>query len=342
MARSPKRTNKIDLVATERLLSTAQAASDLKGEPVRLSEDDNGHRFLVYTTDHGTEARLRYAGDNFWLSINEMASLFERDASGIMRHIDNIIADGELSVEGNLQKMQVTPTGRPATLCSLDMVISVAYRVTNSRQATMLRMWATDKLVQILTKGFYIDKHSLKGLGEPDILDELRETAREIRASARNSYREVLRLCTFCSDYDGKSSSAREFFMDMENKLLWASAGMTGPQIILERCSSDKPELGLTYYAGKRGPTRRDVTVANNYLEVAEAQKKNRITEMWLTYVEDQLEHGRLPTMQAVRDKLVAFIRFNQWPLLSTRGRFSREDANRHALTQFAIFREIT
>jgi hypothetical protein len=221
------------------------------------------------------------------------------------------------------------------------MVISVAYRVTNSRQATMLRIWATDKLVQILTKGFYIDKERLKNIGEPDILDELRQTAREIRASVRNSYREVLRLCTFCSDYDGGSASAREFFMDMENKLLWAASGMTAPQIILERCSADMPDLGLTYFTGKRGPTKRDILVANNYLAPYEAEKKNRATEMWLTYVEEQLDQGRMPTMVAVREKMVGFIRFNQWPLLSTRGRYSREDANTHALRQFEIYRGI-
>jgi hypothetical protein len=268
-----------------------------------------------------------------------MAALFERDATGIQRHIDNIVTEGELPAEGNLQKMQVAPGTRPSTLCSLDMVISVAYRVTNSKQATMLRIWATDKLVQILTKGFYIDKERLVNAGAPDALDEFREIAREIRASIRNSYREVLRLCSLCADYDGSSAAAREFFMDMENKLLWAATGMTAPQIILSRCSAEKRNLGLTYFSGKRGPTKRDVVVGNNYLTSEEALKKNRITEMWLTYIEEQLDQGRLPTMAAVRDKLLAFIRFNQWPVLNTRGRYSRDDANTYALTQFSAYR---
>jgi hypothetical protein len=115
---------------------------------------------------------------------------------------------------------------------------------------------------------------------------------------------------------------------------------MTAPQIILERCSAERPDLGLTNYAGKRGPTKRDVTVANNYLLPPEAERKNRATEMWLSYVEDQLEQGRLPTMAAVREKMIGFIKFNQWPLLNTRGRYSREDANRHAMRQYAIYRD--
>jgi hypothetical protein len=277
MARA-KRTgkDKTEDDAVRVLTSTAQSDALYKG-PVGLSQDDNGHRFLIYATEKGIEARLRYDGDKFWMTPSQMAQLFERDLSGITRHIDAVIAEGELPAEGNLQKAQETPSakgGRPPTLCSLDMVISVAYRVTNSRQATMLRIWSTDKLVQILTKGFYIDKESLKDVGAPDVLDELRETAREIRASVRNSYREVLRLCTFCSDYDGSSAAAREFFMDMENKLLWAATAMTGPEIILERCNADSPDLGLTTYSGKRGPTKRDVTIANNYLQKLEAEKK--------------------------------------------------------------------
>lgn len=127
--------------------------------------------------------------------------------------------------------------------------------------------------------------------------------------------------------------------MSMENKLLWAATSKTGPQLILERCSATKRDLGLTQFSGRRGPTQKDVVVANNYLAEGEARTKNRATEMWLTYVEEQLDQGRLPTMEKVREKLDGFIRFNQWPMLSGRGRFSREDAKNHALRQLAIYR---
>jgi hypothetical protein len=307
---------------------------------VALSEDDNGHRFLIYATDDGIEARLRYTGDKFWLPINEMATFFGRDPTGIMRHVNNVLDEGELPGEGNLQKLQLTPTGRPATLCSLDMVISVAYRVTNSKQATALRIWATDKLVQILTRGYYIDEGRLRNLEDDDVLAEFKETARRIRTSVQNSYREVKKLCTLCSDYDGSDQSAREFFMDMENKLLWAAAQKTAPQLILERCRAARPNLGLTYFNGKRGPTQRDVIVGNNYLAEGEARTKNRITEMWLSYVEEQLDQGRLPTMEAVREKMVGFIKFNQWPVLVGKGSHSRTSADRHALEQLETYRQ--
>ena len=79
--------------------------------------------------------------------------------------------------------------------------------------------------------------------------------------------------------------------------------------------------------------------IGNNYLAEGEARTKNRITEMWLTYVEDQLDQGRLPTMEAVRDKLDGFIKFNQWPVLTGKGRHAREAADAHALQQLAVYR---
>jgi hypothetical protein len=98
--------------------------------------------------------------------------------------------------------------------------------------------------------------------------------------------------------------------------------------------------MGLTYYAGKRGPTRTDVLIGNNYLANGEQVTKGRVTEMWLSYVEDQLDQGRLPTMAAVREKLDGFIKFNEWPLLADKGRHKREDADAHALGQLEIYRE--
>lgn len=95
----------------------------------------------------------------------------------------------------------------------------MGYRI-ESKIGTAFRIWSTDKLVQILTKGFYVDKDRLMNQGEPSALDEFRKTAREIRTSIRNSYREVLSLCTLCSDYDGKSETARNFFMAMERDVV--------------------------------------------------------------------------------------------------------------------------
>lgn len=336
--------------ALERLAKTdpAEVNASIEAEKegrVRLIErGDAAHPLLIYATPKGINVDLAVRDGTLWASQSQMADMFGVDRRTVNEHLGNIFKEGELLESATCRKSrQVRQEGgrqveRDIPEYDLNAMISVAYRV-GSKQGTMFRIWATDKLFQILTKGFYVDKERLKNEGEPSVLDDFREIAREIRTSIRNSYREVLRLCTLCSDYDGSSPTARAFFMDMENKLLWAAANMTAPQLILERCSADKDDVGLTYYAGKRGPTQKDVKIGNNYLAKGEAERKNRITEMWLTYVEEQLDQGRLPTMQSVREKLVEFINFNGWRLLTDRGRFTREDADRHALEQLDLYR---
>lgn len=333
----------VDLVEVKQ-----EIAKDIADHPVRLiQDDDTGHRVLIYRTPKGVSVDLQFEGETLWATQKQIAEIFGVTRENVTMHLGNIYREGELLEETTCKEsLRVGRTGqqyRPK-IYNLDAIISVGYRV-GSVQGTMFRIAATGVISQYLRKGFVIDKERLKNQGAPDALEEFRETAREIRASIRNSYREVLALCTLCSDYDGSSQAARDFFMEMENKLLWASTSsavgpMTGPQIILVRADARKPEMGLTSYAGKRGPTKEDVKIANNYLVAGEARTKNRMTEMWLSYVEEQLEQGRLPTMAVVKEKLDGFIKFNQWSLLRDKGKFKREDANRHALDQLDLYRK--
>jgi len=237
--RKYEKQHKSDMFLGETLERFAQTDVKEMGEAsivelVPLVEDDSGHRFLVYFTDKGIRTDLRYEGNTFWASQAQMAEMFGVDRRTIGEHLGNIYRENELDEVATSRKFrQVRQEGsrlveRDIEHCDLNALISVGYRV-GSVQGTMFRVWATDKLFQILTKGFYIDKERLKNQGEPDVLDEFREIAREIRTSIRNSYREALRLCTLCSDYDGSSQTARNFFMEMENKLLWASANKTAP-----------------------------------------------------------------------------------------------------------------
>lgn len=179
-----------------------------KNEPVHLIEDaDTGDRFLVYGTDKGLRLDIRYQGDSLWMTQAQISDLFGRDPSTISRHIANILEEGELDESTSLQKMQ-TSTGRPATIYSLDIVISVGYRVS-SAQATVFRRWATTILVQFATKGFVVDSQRLKQPENFDRIAELREIIRDIRSDESNLYRELRNICAMCQDYDGTTSSAR-------------------------------------------------------------------------------------------------------------------------------------
>jgi hypothetical protein len=326
--------------------SGQQVAKAVEDERLRLVQREvSGPPLLIYATGKGINVELRVEASSFWASQDQMAVMFGIKQNTVSEHIARIFVEGELAdTEATHRKIRLVRNegGRDVARLidhyDLNMLISVGYRA-GGKSGTMFRIWATDKLFRYLAKGFVIDVERLKNQGEPDVLDEFREIAREIRTSIRNSYREVLKLCTLCADYDGSSTTAREFFMAMENKLLWAAANRTAPQLVLERADAEADDMGLTYYAGKRGPTQRDVVIGNNYLAQGEARTKNRITEMWLTYVEEQLDQGRLPTMEAVAGKLDGFIKFNQWPTLPDKGRHKRDDANEHALEQLELYR---
>lgn len=305
-------------------------------QPVQLVEDeDTGDRLLIYATEKGVEVEFHYRGESLWMTQSQMADLFGRDVASISRHIRNIFDEGELDESTSLQKVQRS-VGRPLTIYNLDMIISVGYRVS-SRQATMFRRWATDKLVQFATKGFVIDAPRLKDSANIDRIRELREIIRDIRASESNVYREVRSICAMCSDYDGSSESARSFYAAMQNKLLWAIASMTGPEIVKDRANARLPNMGLQTWPNEN-IRKADVTIAHNYLTEPEIKEKNRLTVMLLDYFEDRLDQGRLTTMEQAEKQLDSFINFNERPLLRNKGSVSRSDANRCAEAQYTKF----
>ena len=125
-------------------------------------------------------------------------------------------------------------SGRPPLLYSLDMIISVGYRVS-STQATLFRRWATSVLVQFARKGFVIDTVRLKQDGDADRIAELREIIRDIRSDEANVYRELKRICTLCQDYDGSSQTAQTFFQKTQAKLIHAVVSQTPAELLMMR-----------------------------------------------------------------------------------------------------------
>jgi hypothetical protein len=311
-------------------------ATPTKTDP--LQNGDTGDRILVYGTEHGIRIDVRYAGETLWMTQKQMADLFGRDISVISRHVANVVEEGELSENGNLQKMQIAGSAKPITLYSLDMIISVGYRVSSAK-ATQFRIWATERLKEILLKGWSIDVERLKNPGEKDRLKELKEVIRDIRASEANVYREVRSICAMCQDYDPQSERWRNFYAGMQNKMLWAVTQMTGPELITKRANAESENMGLTSWAHER-LRKSDVGIANNYLASAEIKEKNRLTNMLLDYFEDQVDIGRIVMMDEAETKLGEFIKFNNRPLLRHLGSVKKEKAVAHAERQYDTFNE--
>jgi len=148
---------------------------------------------LYQTEDLQTRVQVRLDGQTAWLSLNELAELFQRDKSVISKHLKNIFEDGELSAAATVanfatvQKEGGRTVARNIEFYNLDAIIAVGYRV-KSPCGTQFRIWATARLKEYLVKGFTMDDERLKnppGNGQTDYFDELLARIRDIRSSER-------------------------------------------------------------------------------------------------------------------------------------------------------------
>ena len=304
--------------------------------PVRLVEDDTGHRLLIYGTERGARVELRYEGEALWMTQVQMASLFGRDPSVIYRHVTNILEEGELAEADNLQKMQVIGVGRPGTLYSLDMVISVGYRVS-SAQATLFRKWATSVLVRFATSGFVVDAERLKNPDEHDRVRELREIVRDIRASEANVYAELRRICALCQDYEPGSEAWTEFYRRTQAKLFYAVINQTPSETLRARADASAPNMGLQTWS-KDAIRQSDAVVAKNYLAPAELKELNRLTDILLGIFEDQLDIGRLVLMEQASQLLDQQLANLNRVVLKHGGSVRHDDAEASAKAEYRQF----
>jgi hypothetical protein len=305
-------------------------------QPVHLVQDAaTGDRFLVYGTDKGLRLDIRYEGESLWMTQAQIAELFGKDVSTISRHITSVLEEKELDEETSLRKAQ-TSGGRPATLYSLDMVISVGYRVS-SAQATLFRKWATQKLVQFATKGFVVDAQRLKEPDNASRIAELREIIREIRADEANVYRELRAICAMCQDYDGESEVWRDFYRHTQAKLLYAVTSHTPAELLDGRADAGQPNMGLTTWP-KDNIRKQDVLVSKNYLGDGEIRELNRLTTILLDIFEDQLDIGRLIVMSDARNLLDQQLANLNRSVLRHGGRIKMEDAKAKAEREYDRF----
>lgn len=158
----------------------------------------NQSNIIMYTTEDGlTKIEVTFDEDTVWLSLDQMAELFQRDKSTISRHIKNIFTEGELRPEATVAKFATVQTEgnrqvtRDIDYYNLDVIISVGYRVKSLR-GTQFRIWASSVLKEYMKKGFALDDDRLKRLGGGNYFDELLARIRDIRSSEKVFWRKVL------------------------------------------------------------------------------------------------------------------------------------------------------
>jgi hypothetical protein len=204
--------------------------------------------------------------ETVWLTIEQMAQLFQKGKSTINEHILNIYKEEELYQESSMRKIGISDfSTKPTTFYNLDVIISVGYRV-KSHQGTRFPQWATARLKEYIIKGFTMNDDLLKNAGGGSYFDELLSRIRDILSSEKVFWRKILDIYSTSIDYDPKADASVNFFKTIQNKMHWAAHGSTAAEVIYKRIVAQNPHLVLTNLKVGR-PTKEEATIAKNYLQ---------------------------------------------------------------------------
>ena len=299
---------------------------------------------VIYTTEDGlTKIATTFDDDTVWLSIDQMAKLFQRDKSTISRHIKNIFAEGELqrsTVVANFATTASDGKTYQVDYYNLDVIISVGYRV-KSKRGTQFRIWATNILKEYMRKGFVLDDERLKNLGGGDYFKELLERIRDIRASEKVFYRQVLEIYATSIDYDPKAQISVQFFQKVQNKIHYAIHGQTAAEVVYTRADAEKEFMGLTTFAGSQ-PTLKEAVVAKNYLNEAELRAMGQLVSGYLDFAERQAQRRQAMTMQDWAEHLDRILTMSGEQLLTDNGSVSHQQAVDKATDEYRKYKART
>ena len=302
---------------------------------------------IIYTTEDGlSKIETTFDGDTVWLSIDQMAELFQRDKSTISRHIKNIYSEEELVQEATVayfatvQNEGNRQVERRICYYNLDVIISVGYRV-KSKRGTQFRIWATRILKEYMRKGFALDDERLKDLGGGGYFKELLERIRDIRASEKVFYRQVLEIYATSIDYDPKAEISIQFFQKVQNKIHYAIHGQTAAEVIYTRADAEKEFMGLTTFAGNQ-PTLREAVIAKNYLNEKELRAMGQLVSGYLDFAERQAEREQVMTMKDWAKHLDRILTMSGEQLLSGNGSVTHKQAVEKATGEYKKYKERT
>ncbi len=296
---------------------------------------------IVYQTQDGlTRINVTFENDTVWLTLDEMASLFQRDRSVIGKHIRNIFKDGELQKESVWAKFAHTAADGKTYLVdyyNLDVIISVGYRV-KSQRGVQFRIWASGIIKEYMKKGFAMDDQRLKELGGGGYFRELLERIRDIRASEKVFYRQVLEIYATSIDYDPKAEISVEFFKKVQNKIHYAVSGETAAEVIYHRADAEKEFMGLMSFAGEQ-PSLQEAKIAKNYLDEKELRAMGQLVSGYLDFAERQAEREQAMTMADWAKHLDSILTSTGEKLLIGAGSVSHEDAMTKAETEYKKYK---
>lgn len=298
--------------------------------PELVEYTDPGHHDpIAFRLDPGTET--------IWATQAQMAELFQTDVSGISRDIKGIFDSGELVEKSNLQKLQIAGVAKPTTLYSLDVVISVGYRV-NSKAATRFRQWATGTIKAFIEQGFVVNERALRE--SPEKLNRLAAQIRALRSEEKQVYAKV-RECfkVSASDYEPSSKEVKRFYALLQDKFLHAVTGQTASKLVLDRANHREENMGVRAFAGKL-PTLAEAKTGKSYLLSEELYRLHLLSEQFLLYAEARALAGQKMTMKSLHSQLDRLLTLNDYPVFEGYKDFLRDDAERHARQELTLYKK--
>ncbi len=298
---------------------------------------------IMYQTEDGlTKIETTFDGDTVWLSIDQMAELFQRDRSVIGKHIRNIFKEGELEKKSVWAKFAYTASdGKDYQVdyYNLDVIISVGYRVKSLR-GTQFRIWASNVLKEYMKKGFAMNDDLLKNNGGGIYFDELLERIRDIRSSEKVFWRKVLDIYATSVDYDPRAEVSTLFFKTVQNKMHWAVHGRTAAEKIYYSADADKPYMGMLSFKGEQ-PKQADALVAKNYCTEEELSALNSIVSAYLEFAEMQARR-RIPMyMSDWIETLDGFLKLSKHEILTHAGKISAKTAELKAKEEYKKYKDL-
>lgn len=296
----------------------------------------------IFKTDkESINVEVVFEDETVWLTQEQMSQLFEKSKSTINEHIKNIFAEKELNEQEVVKKFGNSEFQQKAPYYyNLDVIISVGYRVKSIR-GTQFRQWATKRINEYIRKGFTLDDNRLKQLGGGGYWKELMARIRDIRASEKVFYRQVLDIYATSVDYNPRSDTSVEFFKKVQNKMHFAVHGQTAAEVIYNRADAEEEFMGLKTFEGNR-PHLKDAVIAKNYLDEKELRALGQIVSGYLDFAERQADRHQPMTMKDWAKHLDKILTMSGEQLLQGNGSISHERAVEKVKDEYKKYQQKT
>ncbi|WP_428025589.1 virulence RhuM family protein [Arcobacter sp.] len=302
---------------------------------------------LIYENQNGNiKVDVRFEDESIWLSQAQICELYGKAKSTISEHIKAIFEDGELDRDSTVRYYRTVQlegsreVSRDIEHYNLDMIIALGFKV-RSNTGTKFRIWANQKLKEYITKGFVLDDDRFKNGNQMSYFDELQNRLRAIRLSEKFFYQKIKDIYMTSIDYDPKDEKTIEFFKIVQNKLLWAVSSQTAAELVHNRIDITKPLLGMNSFDKEnKNISKKDVSVAKNYLNEEEIKLLGLLVEQYLAFAETMANQQTPMYMKDWIERLDLILSMNGRELLINAGKISHQMAKEKSELEYKKYKE--